>query len=681
MISKMACWRILAALLLAVISQAASSKDRLDTLVVNRIFNYRSSIDSTIEGYQTQAYLKYRVKTNRRNAMLLCVPHLYTVARSNQKSHLGESYLTLTFHESEPTESEVHVRTSTIHRHRTVLPDLYGYLTPNIYQTTLLSDHLYSPFHTRNKRYYKYTLKQVFGTNANVEFRPRVKNTQAVRGNAIVDIETGRIIRCTLLGEFDMVSFEINLTMGAEGLASLLPTTCILKTKFSFMGNNLRGIYEAQYGIAPLADKALVEGIQAREQMDSLRPTPLTTEERDIYAEYDSLRRSKNNADTTTVREKNFIKNFLWDVIGDHLLNRIKGKFDNDRGYYRISPIINPLYLSYSHRKGLTYRLTARAGYVFNDNSNLYVRAKIGYSVKLNHTYFDIPLTYTFDDRNNGKVRLLWRNDELQASSTVLDQLKEKHGNTFDWDTLSLDYFKHSRLALTAQYDLNPYVGVETGILFSQWRSIDKQDFRAMGKPTLYKSTALCEELTIRPLGWGGPIVTIDYERTLNGVTRDDMDYERWEFDCSYLKPLPCLRSLSLRAGFGFYTTGTKNTYFLDFNNFREDNIPGGWNDEWSGDFELLHRNWYNSSHYYIRANAAYESPLLLLSWIPMIGTITENERIYVSALHLSQIKYYMEVGYGFTNRLLSMGIFTGYEEFKHFSLGLRFDFRLFDRW
>ena len=82
-----------------------------------------------------------------------------------------------------------------------------------------------------------------------------------------------------------------------------------------------------------------------------------------------------------------------------------------------------------------------------------------------------------------------------------------------------------------------------------------------------------------------------------------------------------------------------------------------------------------------MRANASYESPLLLLSWIPLIGTITENERIYVSALHLSQIKYYMELGYSFTNRLLSMGIFTGYEEFKHFSCGLRFDFRLFDRW
>lgn len=671
----------MSALLLAAIPLAAISKDRLDTMVVNRIFNYRSVIDSTIEGYRTQAYLKFRVKTTRRNVALLCVPHLYhTVVRSNSKSHFGESYVTLTFHESKATETEVHARTSTLRRHRTVMPNMQVYLTPNLYHTTLLCDHLYSPFHIKNKRYYKYSVRQIFGSNANVEFRPRLKNTQAVRGNAIVDVETGRIIRCTIVGEFDMVAFEINLTMGEEGLASLLPTSCTLKTKFSFMGNQLRGIYEARYGSLPLPTDTLMEGIKVREMLDTLRPVALSLEEERIYAEYDSVRRSYT-PDTTKVKEKNFMKDFLWDVIGDHLLNRIKGNFDNAHGYYRISPIINPLYLTYSHHRGLTYRITARAGYEFNENSNLNLRAKVGYSFKLNHTYFDLPLTYTYNDRKNGKVKLSWRNDELQTTSTVLDQLRKQHGNTFKWDTLDLDYFKHSRLALLAQYDINPFVGIETGILFNQWRSVDKKDFKAVGKPTLYKSTALCEELTLRPLGWHGPIVTINYERTLERATKERMNYEKWEFDCSYLKHLPCLRSLSLRAGVGFYTTSTKNTLFLDFNNFREDNIPGGWGDEWSGDFELLHSNWYNSSPYYVRANATYQSPLLLLSWIPLIGTITENERIYVSALHLSQIKYYMELGYSFTNRLLSMGIFTGYEEFKHFTLGLRFGFELFDRW
>ena len=217
---------------------------------------------------------------------------------------------------------------------------------------------------------------------------------------------------------------------------------------------------------------------------------------------------------------------------------RIKGHFGNDHGYYRISPIINPLYLSYSHRKGMTYRMTARLGYSFNENSSLSTRLKAGYSFKLNHPYFDLPVTYTFDERNQGYIRYYWRHGELQTTSTVLDHLKDRYGETFDWDTLNLDYFKHSRMAITAHYELNKYIGIECGLVFNRWKSVQAEDFKATGIPTIYKSCAFSNELTIRPLGWHGPIVTIDYERTFDGATEDKMDYEKWEFDCSYKRKL-----------------------------------------------------------------------------------------------------------------------------------------------
>lgn len=680
MIRKAACsWGVLAMFALLFCSPCIG-KGTLDTLVLYRMFSYRNLVDTTIEGHRTTAYMKFRVKTNRHNLMLLCVPHLYPVVRHGNKSHVGESVATLTFHEGEPSESELHLRSTTVRRSRSVMPNLHAYLTPSIYNNTLIYDHLYSPFHPRNKRYYRYTLQSVFGANAQVDFRPRLSNTQAVRGHAIIDVETGRVIRCTLIGEYDMVSFEIDVTMGETGLSSLLPTHCVLKAKFSFLGNQVRGIYDATYDIPPPPPGPEKKGLEARELLDSIRPLPLTPDETAIYAEYDSLRR-QNAADTTKVDDNNFWKDFLWEVVGENLLRRIKGHFGNDHGYYRISPIINPFYLSYSHRKGLTYRITARLGYTFDENRSLNARLKAGYSFKLNHPYFDLPVTYTFDERNQGFIRFYWRRGELQTTSSVLDHLKEKYGETFDWDTLDLDYFKQSRMAFTAHYELNKYVGLECGVAFNRWKSVHAEDFEAMGNPTIYNSCAFTQELTVRPLGWHGPIVTIDYERTFDGITEEKMNYEKWEFDCSYLRPLPCLRSLSLRGGFGFYTKGTRHTYFLEFNNFREDNIPGGWGDEWSGDFELLHSNWYNSSNYYFRANATYESPMLLLSWVPFVGKITEKERIYVGALRLSQIKNYVELGYSFTNRLLSMGWFTSFQEGHYHSMGLRFGLELFDKW
>ena len=112
-----------------------------------------------------------------------------------------------------------------------------------------------------------------------------------------------------------------------------------------------------------------------------------------------------------------------------------------------------------------------------------------------------------------------------------------------------------------------------------------------------------------------------------------DMEYERFEFDLSWKKRLRTLRSLSLRLGGGFYTSKSDNSYFLDYVNFREENIPGGWNDDWTGEFQLLNGNWYNASEYYVRTNITYESPLMFLSRIPYIGRLMEMERIYSNLL------------------------------------------------
>lgn len=647
-----------------------------ESLVLNRLFSYRASIDGTIEGYTTTAYLKTNIKTDRRNITLVCVPHLYPLARSQKRSHLGETYATITFHEDKPNEATIHATGSTIRRHRRIMPNIVGYLTPNIYRPTLISDHLFSPFHRNNKRFYRYKTSTQGDSLVRIDFKPRVHNTQMVKGHALLDPSTGRVFSCLLSGEYDMVSFVIEIKMGDEGIESLIPQECIVKAKASFFGNRLRNIYHALYGL-PVPTPSQT---QSQNAIDSLRAIPLTASEKQMYAEYDSIRLSRS--DTTAVKEKNFLKDFVWDKIGDNLLNRIRGSFGTeDRGFYKLSPILNPLYLSYSKRRGVTYRFTANAGYVFGPKSDINFRAKLGYSFLQKQVYIDMPVTYTFDAANNGYFKFRWKGGDRITSSTVVDKLKFEHGDTIDWDHMDLDYFKTSRISLVAHYDLNQYVSIESGIAFNYWKSVHDKDFAYFDKPSHYDNSVFTEELTVRPLGWKGPIVTMNYERTLKGPSDDGLNYEKWEFDCSYIHYLPCLRALSLRGGGGFYSTHTNDALFLDFNNFRENNIPGGWNDDWSGEFELLHRNWYNSSRYYLRFNATYESPLLLMSWLPILGTIIETERIYLGYLSLSQLKNYMECGYSMTNRVVSMGVFTSFREWKFDGVGIRLGFELFDKW
>ncbi|MBF1080398.1 MAG: hypothetical protein HXL36_08565, partial [Prevotellaceae bacterium] len=81
-----------------------------------------------------------------------------------------------------------------------------------------------------------------------------------------------------------------------------------------------------------------------------------------------------------------------------------------------------------------------------------------------------------------------------------------------------------------------------------------------------------------------------------------------------------------------------------------------------------------------IRANFTYESPLLLLSWLPLVGHYMETERIYFSALDVRNAHPYLELGYGFTSRVVSVGFFVSNGK-NNRSVGCKFGFELFRHW
>jgi hypothetical protein len=76
-----------------------------------------------------------------------------------------------------------------------------------------------------------------------------------------------------------------------------------------------------------------------------------------------------------------------------------------------------------------------------------------------------------------------------------------------------------------------------------------------------------------------------------------------------------------------------------------------------------------------------YESPILISSWIPLVGRFIEMERIYVSSLVVRHLYPYTEVGYGFTTRIFSVGMFAAFKNEKYNGIGFKFGFELFRRW
>ena len=198
--------------------------------------------------------------------------------------------------------------------------------------------------------------------------------------------------------------------------------------------------------------------------------------------------------------------------------------------------------------------------------------------------------------------------------------------------------------------------------------------------PVEYRSFAPMIGLKFLPWLNNGPLLSFDYERAIKGVNHSDLAYERWEFDAQWKKRIPGLRVLNLRAGAGFYTN-KETEMFVDFSNFRDRNLPEGWDDDWSGDFQLLSSREYNRSNYYIRSNISYESPLLLATWIPYVGKFIEKERFYISSVLLEHSRPHCELGYGFTNRYISVGAFASFKGTRFDQVGVEVEFELFRRW
>ncbi|MBR1428344.1 MAG: hypothetical protein IJ582_04845 [Prevotella sp.] len=659
---------------------AISKREYNDSLVLNRMFGYKDSQHFEIRDSIINSYTLFTVSTQKKNKLLFTVPSMYVLARRSNTDYAGELYTKITLNSSDEIQTLKQVDVGTVPRHKNTLPTVMNMSMPNLYNVTLFRDHILSPFNAKNQILYRYGISYLTDNRAEVVFRPRKYNTQLVSGKAIIDIETGRIISFDFNGEYDMIRFDMNSTMGEEGFKSLIPKNLNINATFKYLGNVIKSNYHTEFGL-PVTLPDSIEGSHEMALMDSLRPAPLPLHIQRLYDIQDSINHSR---DTLPPRhkKKSIWKTIFWDAIGDNLVNRIKGNFgSNDQGYFRISPILNPLYFGYNPQKGFTYKSKLRVAYSFSPEKEIYLNARLGYTFKQKQFYFRVPIRYTYNKSRNGYVEVNIGNGNRIKNSTVRDRLKEEGQDSVVWSLTNLDYFKDMYTKITTNYDISDKWSIGGGMTYHRRSAVDGSVFKKADMPSTYYSLAPMIETQIRPWGWKGPIFTINYEQGIGGIGQANMEYGRIEADAIWLRKFNRLRSLSMRLGAGAYTNKGKDCYFLDYENFREDNMPGGWNDDWTGEFQILNRTYYNSSDYYVRANATYESPLMLMSRLPVVGKIMEMERIYVSSLLAHDLYPYTEWGYGFTNRLFSFGLFIATKNAKYDGIGFRVGFELFNDW
>lgn len=652
------------------------AKETSDSVILERIWSYRRNYAHKIEGGNTNSYMRYTLNTERRNFTLFLVPTLYAVAKGDRE-YISESYGKLEMEDRHKYSMKPQVISSTISHNRQVSDAFMEYLTPNIYDVTIYDEKILSPFHRYNRIYYRYKIAHD-GTNlTRVSFRPKLKNTQLIKGYAIVDSNTGRVVYTSYDGEFNMLQFHIDVVQGAEGTNSVFPQRCKSDLKFYFLGNRINSHFLTTYHAPTTLPDSLRE-VEDHQRMDSLRTIQLRVGEQEIYQKYfERKEQEKNDLVEDSGKHHHALKHLLLDV-GDLLVTSSHAKTGG--ASFSLSPILNPQYISYSHSRGFSYKIQLGAQYNWNKKRYLSIKPQIGYNFGIKQFYHYTPVRMTYNPKRHGYAEIVFANGNRISNSSILQVIKEQYGDDVeDYKDYDLDYFTDNYIKAYNNVVAYDWLEIKAGLVYHIRKPVNISGMEEFNQPIDYRSFAPMLTLHISP--WRrGPYLTLNYERSFKNIFKSTSEYERIEFDVSHKFHLLGLRTINLKGGLGLYTN-SKTTYFLDYANFRDENLPGGWEDEWTGNFQLLNSQWYNTSKYYLRLNTSYESPLLAFSFLPWIGKFIERERFYFSTLSIQHTRAYSEIGYSISTRFLSVGAFASFLNTKSRDFGFKFTFELFREW
>lgn len=670
-----------------------------------------------ISEYDARLYVRCRMNTHKRNVLIKVIPSMFKF-KSGQNAYIAETNNELHYTAPNIYDRKINEIAGTFPNLRTQ-PDIFtDYFYINIYSTTLLEDRLLSPLAIENKSYYRYKLDDYASTDSKLHIiiTPKRRNTQLVRGELCLDRTSGLITSIKIYGEYDLLHFTLQITMGQDEATACLPVEYKGEIDFKFAGNKLSGNYLAHLEYNHIKTGYIRNKENLRKRLDLTQSYKLSTEssrflkspqefqpyrlvaldtadslvyDQAVVAN-DSVDKHKDNS----LRKRRLI---WWGKLGELMLNSHRFNMTN-ASYIKVSPILNPVLLSYNSTYGYSYRVDLPLQFMNKKGQSLEVFPRIGYNFTNKQFYWRITGTVDYYPQKQANLVYSIGNGERIYNSSVLDKLKNETRENIDFNKLNLEYFNDFHWDFSNRIELFNGLHLTTGIIYHQRSPFEKSEigydfntpFSIRHIKTTYVSFAphVRVEFTPRQYYYYNhyrkintsspyPTFSLDWERGLKHVLKSSIEYERFEFEINYKLQIKSLRSILARIGYGFFTKQS-DVFFVEYANFSRYGLPYGWEDEMGGMFHLLDRWWYNSSTNYARANFIYESPMMLLTRISGITRYIQQERIYLNLLKMNNIKFYWEAGYGFATHIFDIGLFINNFNGKFDSFGCKFTFELF---
>ena len=600
----------------------------------------------------------------------------------------------------------------TTHRHGSgEIERVLLFMHPNLFAEKILEEGYLSPLHPQNIKYYRYSADTLYDDKngcVKVSFVHRFDNIKLLESGWVLLAPDCSVRAFSANGWDEQCTFSVHYVMGNDSLQRNLATDVSLSVDYNFAGNKFKVNAEGRFlfdTVLPVADArqrvskyniavASSEDLPDEKIDDrigyvaSMRRQPLSLADSLFYYEkgvFGALHEAKKNSSA------NDAVGWLWDV-GDRMISSHSLEWNGGR--VRVSPLINPSYLSYSTGRGLSYKMALNLTSATKRGEELSLRPMAGYNFKQGALYWDVDGRYLYSPRRLGTVRIDVGSGNRTYSSDARNRIEKIAADSLNFEDLDLGYFRNFYVNISHSHEIANGIELLGGFNYHRRTLIgsggDRLEASGVGLKRRYIQFAPHIRLTWHPgmyyyikgtrkvnIGSRLPRFSFDIEQGVDGVLGSSGTYTRAELDVQYNFKINESDALFLRAGGGgfFYT---KNTYFVDYAFLRHNSLPVDRSDELDGVFQLLDSEWYNAANKYFRTNVTYLSPFFVLQRILPRVNFIKNERLYLNMLFISHLTPYSEFGYGVGTPYIDLGLFVCGKNHQFHKIGFRVNVSLF---
>lgn len=664
-------------------------------------------------------YIKERVDVRRQMIYLNLIPGL-TRFNSKKQDYLSEFFYDVHYVKNSVPDIRRVAHLTTFRHGSGEIDRVLFYMSPDFLREKLFKAQYLSPIHPANYRYYTYSVDTAYaGDSGEVKvcFKKRFDNIKLLTEGWVVLDSVASVLSFYAEGWDEQSRFKVNCEMGRAGLERYVVKKIDLEIDYKFALNKLDIRAEAEYDYSALSNE--LKGYDKKERFDltgslnavwdtghsgggseyaSLyRKKPLLQSDSLMYVREGVMKCDTASVLSLLIDEKNSEKKswkndkvlrWLWEagdkMVSSHYLNW--GSSD-----LKLYPLINPSYLRYSTGKGVTYKLAMNFNSRLGNGNYLFLKPWVGYSFKRKEVYWGVQGNWVFDVRNRGTLLFsLYRDNSIYQEFSTDDENAEKVVAP-ETPFKRYNVFRDTRMNIAVQRELCNGLDVRAGVNFYYRTMREGKSNTAQIKHEKFRSLAPSLLLTWHPgmyyyydgnrkvnLGSRMPRFLLDVEQGVRGIFASKDVYTRVEFDMQHKKHLQGNALLYTRLGFGGYVY-EKNSHFISYTFLCDNILPLDKDDELSGVFHLLDSRWYNSANRYLRANAAYVSPFLVLQKVLPRVKFFKNEMLFFNLLFISDLCPYFELGYGVETPYVNLGVFTGFENFSYHKIGFKITVSLFD--